>query len=247
MASSEKEDIGKTRSKYVWDPQKLAWVEVKEELAEEEVAGEEEIEEEAVAAEAVPLGAVPAVEAPPYRGAWIRLLGFDIDLIVIAIIYFIISRALNAQISAGELDSTRSTQVLAITIGLAFVYFLGFWGWRGQTIGKMIIRGRIVRMDGSPVGFVRAFLRALVFIGYFLVASFGAVRVSNLLAIFVFLVVFLLIAFSRKKRGIHDLIAGTCVVNSRIQWPQPEVFESTDTPEAAETSETPGPELDKQG
>jgi uncharacterized RDD family membrane protein YckC len=274
MASNGKDDRGKPRPRYVWDPQKLAWVEIREaapseeavsepvkeevrEEVEEEVAKEEpsyeeatqeeEIAEEATSAEPVPAGAFPAIETPPYRGAWIRLLGFDIDLILMAIVYFILSRFVGSEVTTGGAESDRNSLVVAITLGLAFVYFFGFWGWRGQSIGKMIIRARIVRMDGSPAGFARAFLRAVVFLGYFLVASFSAVYVSNLLAIFVFLVVFLVIAFSRKKRGIHDLIAGTCVVDSRVQWPQPEVVEFEDTSEAVETSETSEPEADNQG
>jgi uncharacterized RDD family membrane protein YckC len=258
MASNGREDTAKTRSKYVWDPQKLAWVEIKEsaptkeaaaepvkeeiekevkgEPAEEEAVREEEIAEEAVAAEPIPMEALPAIETLSYRGAWIRLLGFDIDFIIVFIIYFILVKALGVQITAEEIESTGGTLALGITIAVTFVYFFGFWAWRGQTIGKMIIGARIVRLDGSPAGF-----------GYLVVISLCALYINIALALFLCLVVFLVIALNRKKRGIHDLVAGTCVINSRQKVFQPELYEPADTSEAVEISETPEPEVDKQG
>ncbi len=160
MAGNGREDKGKPRPKYVWDPQKLAWVEIKETapseetavepvaepvkeevreevggVAQEEAIEEGEIEEEAVAAEPVLAGAIPAIEAPPYRGAWIRLLAFDVDLIIIFVIYYIVSKVYGAGITTDDIESTRSTIVLAITIGIAFAYFFVLWGWRGQRCG----------------------------------------------------------------------------------------------------------------
>jgi len=69
----------------------------------------------------------------------------------------------------------------------------------GATIGKMIIRARIVRLDGAPIGYNRALLR------------WFAARISELL----FFTGYFLIAFRSDKRALHDLLAGTKVVYKR--------------------------------
>jgi len=66
----------------------------------------------------------------------------------------------------------------------------------GQTVGKMVVGIRVVRMDGSAVGLGRAFLRWL---GFFLSAL-----PSNL--------GYLWVGLSAEKRGFHDMLAGTKVV-----------------------------------
>jgi len=83
---------------------------------------------------------------------------------------------------------------LSVLIDLS--YFTVFVGWRGQTPGKMLFRLRIVRGNGREVGYGRAFVR---WIGQILSALLLGVG-------------FFMIAFSRKKRALHDRLAGTYVV-----------------------------------
>jgi uncharacterized RDD family membrane protein YckC len=78
-------------------------------------------------------------------------------------------------------------------------YFVSLNGRYGATLGKMIIGARIVRMDGSALGYKWACLRWL------------AAIVSE----FVCYIGYLFIAFRPDKRGLHDLLAGTKVIYKR--------------------------------
>jgi uncharacterized RDD family membrane protein YckC len=73
------------------------------------------------------------------------------------------------------------------------VYFTFFLGTRGQTPGKMICGLKVVRLDGSPVGFGQAAIRTL---GY----------VINQFTLYIG---FLWVAIDPRKQGLHDKIAGT--------------------------------------
>jgi uncharacterized RDD family membrane protein YckC len=70
----------------------------------------------------------------------------------------------------------------------------------GQTIGKMVTGLRIVKMNGNGVSFGTILLRHLL--GYFLTAITLGLG-------------FLLVAFGRNGRALHDLVAGTVVVYAK--------------------------------
>lgn len=80
-----------------------------------------------------------------------------------------------------------------------FLYFPYFWQRSGQTPGMKLMQIKVVRdADGGPIGWGPAILRL---IGYF---------VSNA----VFYIGFIWIFVDKRKRGWHDLIAGTVVVQA---------------------------------
>ncbi len=112
-----------------------------------------------------------------YAGFWRRLAAYLVDYAVVGVISWMLS-----------------VGVLAFII--AFVYFVGFWAWLGQTPGKAALGIKIVRLDGTNIGIGTAILR---FIGYI---------VSSI----VLCIGFLMTAFHGQKRGLHDLIAGTLVI-----------------------------------
>ncbi|MFQ5847576.1 MAG: RDD family protein [Candidatus Methylomirabilales bacterium] len=89
--------------------------------------------------------------------------------------------------------------VAAFAVSLA--YHVVCWGQGGQTPGKMLLGLQVVRWDGGEIGYGRAFLR---WVGYFvalLPLGFGVI----------------LALFHPRRRGLHDLLAGTCVV--RVNGP----------------------------
>lgn len=85
---------------------------------------------------------------------------------------------------------------IVLVFVIPIVYFVGFWAWLGQTPGKAALGVKIVRLDGTTIGIGTAILR---FIGYI---------VSSIIVY----IGFLMIAFHGRKRGLHDLIAGTLVI-----------------------------------
>jgi len=270
MSQKEEKGSAEPKPRYVWDSKKLAWVETTgaeaEESATEEVAVEpkrEEVLEEAtveakveeVTGEAAIEG--PQVEAPVeavgprYRGAWIRLVALIVDVIVLVVIAYIVGLASGTKIventASGTAVTSFSTWQQWLFVGIISLYFVGFWAWRGQTPGKWLLGAKIVKTDGRAIGIGRALLRFFVYFLYLLVWGFAG---SRLIVLFVIIIIALIIlASNRRKRGIHDFIAGTVVINSRAKKPQPVEAESADVAEATETAEPPvasEPETDKQ-
>jgi len=144
---------------------------------------------------------------PPRAGFWIRLLAFAIDLLCIGLIETAFSWSIRLGTITGArlLEMSPETmldvrQFLTTLTGVVIValYFIYFHGMFGQTPGKRLLRLKVIRTDGSPLGFTKAAER---FFGYIL--SFLPLYAG-----------FLLIAFTRRKQGLHDLIARTYVIKT---------------------------------
>lgn len=85
---------------------------------------------------------------------------------------------------------------LAINLPISLAYNTWFNGRRGATPGKHLLGMRIVREDGSPLGYGRAALRFL----------------AELISLLTFGAGYLMILVHPDKRALHDLIAGTRVI-----------------------------------
>lgn len=85
--------------------------------------------------------------------------------------------------------------VAVLLLGAAFhvVYHTVLVGGCGQTLGKMLLGVAVVRRDGGPAGYGRALLRCLG--GGLCVLTLGLGRLPVL--------------FTRERRGLPDLVAGT--------------------------------------
>lgn len=170
-----------------------------------------------------PAGPAPGFQ---YAGFWIRLLAYLIDLVPLLIVGFILLVPVftafsdtvrdmpfpepGATMSDEELRALQEQMMQRMTAAMApfypayglsqlfsIAYFVGFWTWRGQTPGMMLLGLRVAReSDGTPPGLARSILR---YVGY-------------LLSGFVLFIGFIWIAFDSRKQGWHDKIAGTVVV-----------------------------------
>jgi len=218
MDNEKEERSAEPRAGYVWDPDKLAWVETVEEPIVEEVPAEITREEgSAEIAEGADLvEAVIEAEGLVYRGVLIRLGAFVIDFIALIIIAAILT----------AIVGTESTVADYLPPAVGFIYFVGFWSWRGQTLGKMVIRAKIVKSDGSTIGFGNAILRYLFYlVPFFAPILFFASRVSGYVAMIGAIVGLIIIALSSRKQGLHDMIAGTYVIDSRAMLLEPYIDE----------------------
>jgi uncharacterized RDD family membrane protein YckC len=125
-----------------------------------------------------------------------RLGAIVVDWIALSILADIVSFAYRSGGKGkGEMMSLDASMILSAV--LILLYFTLFTGEGGQTLGKKILGIKVVRTDGSPVTYGRAFLRAF---GYGISVFF-----------FTFLG-FLWAAWDSKKQAWHDKIAGTIVV-----------------------------------
>lgn len=155
-------------------------------------------------------GPTAAVDGPApgvrFAGAVPRLVAYLIDGLIagamIALLGIVLGTVIGLAGSGGRDFIVGLGFILYfITFFLVGVlYFPFFWAMRaGQTPGMKLMKIRVVRdEDGGPVGWGPALLRL---VGY---AISGAV----------FYLGFLWILVDKRKRGWHDLIAGTCVVEA---------------------------------
>ena len=82
-------------------------------------------------------------------------------------------------------------------------YFIGFWSWKGTTVGGIICQLRVVRVDHAPLRFADALVRGLACIFSMAVVGLG----------------FLWILKDPERQAWHDKIAGTYVVKVPKNWP----------------------------
>ena len=68
---------------------------------------------------------------------------------------------------------------------------------RQATFGKSILGMKVTNLQGERIGFGRATVRFF----------------SKILSTLLFFIGFIMIAFTEKKQGLHDLIASTLIVN----------------------------------
>ena len=85
---------------------------------------------------------------------------------------------------------------LGAAVAVSFAYHVVSWGGGGQTPGKMLMGVQVVRQDGAAIGYGRAFVRWIGYCCALLPLGLG----------------FVLALMHPRRRGLHDLLAGTCVV-----------------------------------
>ncbi len=149
----------------------------------------------------------------PYGGFWIRFLAYFIDRIVVGLVaaplYFIVVLPrLIPIIQEGQRNGEPSPEMIGAIISAVFTYALlavaGAWlydalltssSWQG-TVGKKILRLKVTDEAGNRITFGRA------------TGRFFAKILSSL----VLWIGFIMIAFTDRKRGLHDMVAGTLVM-----------------------------------
>jgi uncharacterized RDD family membrane protein YckC len=161
--------------------------------------------------------APPVAYAPPsiYGGFWIRLLAHLIDHIILGVVaaplFFITVLPSIIRIAQqADRDQEPSPEMIITIISSVFVYialaFVGQWlyeallsssSWQG-TIGKKILRLKVVDEAGNRIGFGRA------------TGRFFAMILSSMFMC----IGFIMIGFTERKTGLHDMLAGTRVLRS---------------------------------
>ncbi len=140
-----------------------------------------------------------------YAGLFPRAIALLIDVpFLLLLTVLAMALAFLAAIGGGTVagDVTRQVVLLAsgaalgMALGVSLAYHAVCWKRGGQTPGKMLMRVKVVRWDGEEIGYARAVLRWL---GYFL-------------ALIPFGFGFLWVLFDPRGRGLHDILAGTCVI-----------------------------------
>ena len=115
-------------------------------------------------------------------------------MLILAAISFAVSVVTGQSINWNRNDTWASIAYLA----WLFIYFAYSWAASGKTFGMALLGVRVVRSDGADAGARRAVVRTLALPLSFLVFGLGFVG----------------ILLGRRRRALHDVIAGTVVIYS---------------------------------
>ena len=137
-----------------------------------------------------------------YAGFWVRFIASLLDVLLLAVCLILIAFAFAGLIALTGRDSivqnpaTKTFLYWAIIIASVLYHVLMESGPGGATLGKRWMNIRIVDTEGKRLTVVRALSRLLARLLTFLTLYIG----------------FLLQPFTRRKQGMHDMLAGTLVV-----------------------------------
>jgi uncharacterized RDD family membrane protein YckC len=147
-------------------------------------------------------GPAPGVK---FAGAFARLIAYFIDGFItgagVLVLWLVAGSVIAIAGEAGR-GLIAGIGFLIAFLGFLVIYFLYFpyfWARDGQTPGMKVMHIKVVRdEDGGPIGMTTGFVRLF---GYFVSGA-------------IFYLGFIWILIDKRKRGWHDLIAGTCVVEA---------------------------------
>jgi len=160
----------------------------------------------------------PVVYAPaaasPYAGFWIRVLAFIIDRIVVGLaaapfyLVLVLPNLLRVihetESSGGEPSPEMIFSILGSASIFLILFFIGYWLYEALltasslqgTIGKRMLRLKVTDETGNRISFARSTGRFFAKILSYMILWIG----------------FIMVAFTDKKRGLHDMLAGTLVM-----------------------------------
>ncbi|MBI1807640.1 MAG: RDD family protein [Ignavibacteria bacterium] len=146
-----------------------------------------------------------------YAGFWKRFVAYLIDKLILSVVTFILFIPVLGLLGIGALaheDVDDSVGFLIAFIGayaMAIVliivadwlYFALMESKKGATLGKMVLNITVTDTNGSQISFGRATGR------YF----------GKILSGLIFCVGYIMAGFTQQKQALHDILAGTLVVN----------------------------------
>lgn len=159
-----------------------------------------------------PVAASVAMAAPTakYAGFWLRFVAFIIDVIILGFIGFVVTLPFMGSLPIGALMHGRPMspdelapfvggmgRLVLLRIAVNWLYYALFESSAWQaTIGKKALGLTVTDLEGRRIGFGRATGRFFAKILSFMILCIG----------------FFMIAFTSKKQGLHDILAGTLVL-----------------------------------
>jgi len=160
-----------------------------------------------------PAVAYAAVPTSRYGGFWLRLLAHLIDHVILGAIaaplfFMLVLPSIVRVINEAERNREPSPELIIAIVSSVFIYivlaFVGQWlyealltssSWQA-TLGKRVLQLKVTDEFGNRIGFGRA------------TGRFFAKIVSSMF----FCIGFIMVGLTDRKRGLHDMLAGTLVM-----------------------------------
>ncbi len=126
-----------------------------------------------------------------YAGFWRRVAAALIDGILVGIVSAIVTSI------AGAISDGAAVLAQILLVVAAYAYYAGMESSAYQaTVGKIALGIQVTDLNGNRISFLRALGRNL----------------AEILSAVILLIGYIMVAFTAKKQGLHDMIAGTLVV-----------------------------------
>jgi uncharacterized RDD family membrane protein YckC len=127
-------------------------------------------------------------------GAGKRILGYIVDAFILYFVNMVIGFVIGFSMAAASRGAASAAPLLGALAGIfvTVIYDALFVAARGQTLGKMAMTVKVVSEDGTPVRTGQAWGRAFA----------KLIPFACLVAL-----------FNDERKGIHDMLAHTRVVN----------------------------------
>lgn len=149
-----------------------------------------------------------------YAGFWRRFAAVWIDSLVISVIstilgilyvfLFILPKAMSADAErVADLNAEMQAYGIVIHLAIAWIYYSLFESSSKQgTLGKLAVGIKVTDLHGNRISAGIAFGR----------------NFTKLFSMLIFFIGFIMVAFTKRKQGLHDITAG-CLVISRDAGP----------------------------
>lgn len=156
-----------------------------------------------------------------YAGFWLRFVAFIIDSIIVYVIQAFVfvpflgflglsiaARSQNMQ-NMSDAEAMGLVGMVMATLGIAALISFALGILYGAfmesskyqaTVGKLALGLSVTDIDGQKLDFVKALLRNL----------------GKLLSGFIFFIGYIMVAFTEKSQGLHDMMANTLVVKKGV-------------------------------
>lgn len=129
-----------------------------------------------------------------YAGFWIRVVAAFIDAILLGIVFGI---AFGSTVNADPTQMSGATQFLPIIAGWLYYALMESSSYQA-TLGKKVVGIKVTTVEGKRMTFLNATGRHFAKFISGIILGIG----------------YLMVAFSAKKQGLHDLLAKTYVVKA---------------------------------
>jgi uncharacterized RDD family membrane protein YckC len=136
-----------------------------------------------------------------YAGFWLRVVASFIDGFILNLVYVIVAFIFFWFFAKNNSSLSNSTQTI-MSILYFFIWILYFplmESRSGATLGKKIIGIKVLNVNGEPIGFLKSVGRNL----------------AKIISVLILMIGFMMAGFTKKKQGLHDIIASCVVVKSR--------------------------------
>jgi uncharacterized RDD family membrane protein YckC len=150
-----------------------------------------------------PITSTPPTSTPTtvrYAGFWLRFGAYFIDAIITAIginiLMFIVTIVLR-MISVGSVAGTVIVFSSMISLILTFLYYCLLTHYKGATYGKMFMGIEVRSVDNQRLSLSKVIIRETI---------------GKIVSSIIFCIGYIMVAFTEKKQGLHDLMASSVVV-----------------------------------